>query len=194
MQRRAATLLLAAPALLRARDAPLRLRYPRPMRRDIPVRSLPLDASINEAAEAMLAQRIRHLVVNDAAGHVVGVIDEHELRARRVDEVGLGENTHEMPRLLVHDGKERLRGALHRMHDLLQRRTRTEGEEILRQCLADGPREAQELRGARGVMRRADDGDAFGLRLIENAVPRLKPAGDDQTTRTEFDGDRKSVV
>jgi hypothetical protein len=66
MQRRAATLLLAAPALLRARDAPLRLRYPRPMRRDIPVRSLPLELLrrvIERAGRSVELEPSHHVMV-----------------------------------------------------------------------------------------------------------------------------------
>jgi hypothetical protein len=67
MQRRAATtLLLAAPAVLRARDAPLRLRYPQPMRRDIPVRSLPLELlrrAVERAGRVVELEPSQHVMV-----------------------------------------------------------------------------------------------------------------------------------
>ena len=44
-----------------------------------PVKTIPISASINEAAEQMLATKIRHLVVIDANGHLAGLLSEHDL-------------------------------------------------------------------------------------------------------------------
>jgi len=44
-----------------------------------PVTTIPSGTTINEAAEYMLATRIRHLIVVDAAGRLVGLLDEHDL-------------------------------------------------------------------------------------------------------------------
>lgn len=44
-----------------------------------PVLTVPMDSSINEAAERMLKARVRHLVVVNHAGLVAGVIGEHDL-------------------------------------------------------------------------------------------------------------------
>jgi diguanylate cyclase (GGDEF)-like protein/PAS domain S-box-containing protein len=43
------------------------------------VHTIPLDGSINEAAERMLTLRIRHLVVVDAKGRLSGLLSEHDL-------------------------------------------------------------------------------------------------------------------
>lgn len=58
-----------------------------PMRTDIPISTvmsapvltIPLDNTINEAAERMLAAKVRHLAVVDHAGRMVGLISEHDL-------------------------------------------------------------------------------------------------------------------
>ena len=56
-----------------------------------PVLTLPLDATLHEAAERMLGARVRHLVVLDAAGQVAGVLDEHQLtRAMAVQVMDAG--------------------------------------------------------------------------------------------------------
>ncbi|MEN9630532.1 MAG: hypothetical protein RJA10_3760 [Pseudomonadota bacterium] len=56
-----------------------------------PVLSLPMDASIHEAAQRMMAHHVRHLVVQDGQGHLVGVVDEHELtRAMAVQVMDTG--------------------------------------------------------------------------------------------------------
>jgi PAS domain S-box-containing protein len=56
-----------------------------------PVVSLPVEATIHEAADRMLAARTRHLVVVDATQRVVGVLDEHELtRAMAVQVMDAG--------------------------------------------------------------------------------------------------------
>jgi PAS domain S-box-containing protein len=56
-----------------------------------PVLTVPVDATINEGAERMLAGRTRHLVVLDAEQRVVGVLDEHELtRAMAVQVMDAG--------------------------------------------------------------------------------------------------------
>ncbi len=44
-----------------------------------PVQTIPSDATINEAAEQMLAKRLRHLAVVDGAGKMVGLVSEHDL-------------------------------------------------------------------------------------------------------------------
>lgn len=44
-----------------------------------PVWTVPLDATINEAAQKMLAASVRHLVVVDSSGRLAGVLDEHDL-------------------------------------------------------------------------------------------------------------------
>jgi len=44
-----------------------------------PVKTIPMGTTINEAAEYMLATRIRHLIVADAAGRLVGLLDQHDL-------------------------------------------------------------------------------------------------------------------
>jgi len=44
-----------------------------------PVLTIPLDYTINEAAEQMLISRVRHLVVVDHAGQLTGLLSEHEL-------------------------------------------------------------------------------------------------------------------
>ncbi len=44
-----------------------------------PVLSIPLDSSINQAAERMLTAKVRHLVVVDDAGLIAGLIGEHDL-------------------------------------------------------------------------------------------------------------------
>ncbi|MFM2058137.1 MAG: hypothetical protein RLY71_2522 [Pseudomonadota bacterium] len=44
-----------------------------------PLHTIPIAASINQAADLMLAQHIRHLVVIDAAGLLAGLISEHDL-------------------------------------------------------------------------------------------------------------------
>jgi|GEM_PF-438202 len=44
-----------------------------------PVKTIPISASINEAAEQMLAAKIRHLVVTDANGDLAGLLSEHDL-------------------------------------------------------------------------------------------------------------------
>jgi len=44
-----------------------------------PVLSITVDQSINEAAERMLAGKVRHLAVVDGAGRMAGLLSEHEL-------------------------------------------------------------------------------------------------------------------
>jgi diguanylate cyclase (GGDEF)-like protein/PAS domain S-box-containing protein len=44
-----------------------------------PVLTIPLDDTINDAAERMLASKVRHLVVVDPAGNVAGLLSEHDL-------------------------------------------------------------------------------------------------------------------
>lgn len=44
-----------------------------------PVLTISLDSTINEAAERMLAAKVRHLVVVDHAGRMAGLISEHDL-------------------------------------------------------------------------------------------------------------------
>lgn len=44
-----------------------------------PVLSIPLSATTSEAAEQMLAHKVRHLVVVDAEGDMNGVVSEHDL-------------------------------------------------------------------------------------------------------------------
>jgi diguanylate cyclase (GGDEF)-like protein/PAS domain S-box-containing protein len=44
-----------------------------------PLRSISIDASLGDAAEQMLAGRLRHLVVVDPAGELAGIISEHDL-------------------------------------------------------------------------------------------------------------------
>lgn len=65
----------------------VRLYYNNPEQTEIPIRNvmsspvltIPLDSSINDAAETMLKARVRHLVVIDKAGQMAGLIDEHDL-------------------------------------------------------------------------------------------------------------------
>jgi diguanylate cyclase (GGDEF)-like protein/PAS domain S-box-containing protein len=44
-----------------------------------PVLTIPLNGTINEAAEAMLKAKVRHLVVVDRSQHVAGLVNEHDL-------------------------------------------------------------------------------------------------------------------
>jgi len=44
-----------------------------------PVLSIPLDNTINEAAERMINSKVRHLVVVDRSGRVAGLLSEHDL-------------------------------------------------------------------------------------------------------------------
>ena len=44
-----------------------------------PVQTIPGEATINQAAELMLEKRLRHLVVTDDAGKMIGLVSEHDL-------------------------------------------------------------------------------------------------------------------
>lgn len=44
-----------------------------------PVLTIRSDATINEAAEQMLARKVRHLVLVDSSGRMVGLVSEHDL-------------------------------------------------------------------------------------------------------------------
>lgn len=44
-----------------------------------PVLTIPLDSTVNQAAEQMLSARVRHLVVVDGMGRLAGLVNEHDL-------------------------------------------------------------------------------------------------------------------
>ncbi|MEY8875780.1 MAG: PAS domain S-box protein, partial [Leptothrix sp. (in: b-proteobacteria)] len=65
-----------------------------------PLHTITSAASINQAADLMLAQRIRHLVVVDGAGLLAGLISEHDLT--RTLALGLMDATIEQDRSRLH--------------------------------------------------------------------------------------------
>ena len=75
-----------------------------------PVLTLPLDATLHEAATRMLEGRTRHLVIVDAASRAVGMLDEHALtRWLALDLVDSG----------VEQERARLRAVLQHIPDLV---------------------------------------------------------------------------
>ncbi len=65
-----------------------------------PVLTITNDATINQAAEQMLASKVRHLAVVDAAGRMLGLVGEHDLTQSMVN--GLLNEKFEVDEMLLH--------------------------------------------------------------------------------------------
>jgi diguanylate cyclase (GGDEF)-like protein/PAS domain S-box-containing protein len=65
-----------------------------------PPKTVSVDATVGEAAEQMLAARLRHLVVVDPAGELAGTISEHDLTQTMA--LGMDDARHDVESALLH--------------------------------------------------------------------------------------------
>ncbi len=149
-----------------------------------------------DGANAVVVENLHDLgLVKAVHGlRTLGVIDENDVLALDVDEVGRAHQA-KVGAVLVDDGEEAVTRLCHDLARVVHGRVDRELQDALAQHLgAHRHGHADEARGGEGVVRRGDDGAAVALGGGNDALGHVGTAADDQAPGVALDGELLCLV